>query len=97
MAVTSHYKPSPNSQNHHVGRWLIGRSYPERNLTLSYKSECKVSAMSSEKSNFSKFKQIFIEVWLIYTIVLISAMQQSDSVMHIHFSYSFPLWLITGY
>ena len=38
---------------------------------------------------------------LIYNVVLISAVQQSDSVIHIYiyiiFSYSFPLWFITGY
>ena len=40
----------------------------------------------------------FIEVYLIYSVVLSSAVQQSDSVIHIYpFSYSFPLWFITGY
>ena len=40
----------------------------------------------------------FIEAELIYNIVLISAVQQSDSVTHIYsFLYSFPLWFITGY
>ena len=42
----------------------------------------------------------FIEVQLIYSVVLISAVQQSDSVIHIHirsFLYSFPLWFISGY
>ena len=43
----------------------------------------------------------FIEVYLIYNVVLISTIQQSDSVIHIYiytypFSYSFPLWFITG-
>ena len=43
------------------------------------------------------FLKNFIEVYLIYN-VLISAIQQSDSVVHIYsFSYSFPLWFITGY
>ena len=40
----------------------------------------------------------FIEVELIYNVVLISAVQQSDSVIHIYsLSDSFPLWFITGY
>ena len=31
-------------------------------------------------------------------VVLVSDIQQNDSVIHIHsFSYSFPLWFITGY
>lgn len=39
-----------------------------------------------------------IEVQLIYSAVLISVVQQSDSVIHIYpFSYSFPWWVITGY
>ena len=42
------------------------------------------------------FKKIyFIEVLLTYNVVLISAVQQSDSVIHIYiysFSYCFPLW-----
>ena len=51
------------------------------------------------KFPFSLFS-FFIEVWLIYNVVLISAVQQSDSVIHIYihsFLYSFPLWFITGY
>ena len=43
----------------------------------------------------------FIDVQLIYNVVVISAIQR-DSVIHIYidiytFSYSFPLWFITGY
>ena len=43
-----------------------------------------------------------IEVQLIYNVVLISAVQQCDSVIHIYiyiysFLYSFPLWFIPGY
>ena len=48
----------------------------------------------------SFFKIYFIEVQLIYNAVLNFALQQSDSVIHKYvysFSYSFPLWLITGY
>ena len=41
----------------------------------------------------------FIEVELIYNVVLMSAVRQSDSVIHIYifmhsFLYSFSLWLI---
>ena len=46
------------------------------------------------------FLTYFIEVQLIHSTVCISAVQQSDSVIHTHmysFSYSFPLWFITGY
>ena len=48
------------------------------------------------------FKIYFIKVWLIYNVVLISAVQQSDSVLYtygyIHsFSYSSPLKFIRGY
>ena len=40
----------------------------------------------------------FVEVYLIYS-VLISTVYQSDSVIHIYtfFSYSSPLWFITGF
>ena len=46
-----------------------------------------------------------IEVQLIYNVMLISSVEQSDSVIHIYyiiiyfffFSYSFPLWFITGH
>ena len=41
-----------------------------------------------------------IEVQLIYSVVLVAAVQQNDSVIHTYiypFSYSFPLWFITGY
>ena len=46
--------------------------------------------------SFFKF-YFFIEVQLNYSVVLITAVQQSDSVIHIFFSYSFPLRFITGY
>ena len=39
----------------------------------------------------------FVEVYLVYSIVLISAVQQSESVRHNSFSYSFRLWFIPGY
>ena len=40
----------------------------------------------------------FIEVELTYNVVLVSDVQQSDSVLHIHIIlHSFPLWFITGY
>ena len=41
-----------------------------------------------------------IEVYLIYNVVLISTVQQSDSVKSIYtffLKYSFPLWFIIGY
>ena len=41
----------------------------------------------------------FIEVYLIYNVVLISAVQQSGSFIHLatySSSQSFPLWFITG-
>ena len=42
-----------------------------------------------------KKKEPFIEVLLIYDIMLISAAQQSDSVIHIHIS--IPMRVITEY
>ena len=41
-----------------------------------------------------------MEVELIYNAVSVSAVQRSDSVIHIEtffFLYSFPLWFVTGY
>ena len=39
-----------------------------------------------------------IKVYLMYNVVLISAVQQNNSVIHIYsFLYSFPLCFITGY
>ena len=42
-------------------------------------------------------KIYFIEVQLIYNIVLISAVQKMLYIYIRCFSYSFPLWFITGY
>ena len=41
----------------------------------------------------------FTEVWFIYNVMLISATQQSDSLIHkmYSFSFSFPLRFIRGY
>ena len=46
-----------------------------------------------------KKKNYFVEVYLIYNVVLVSAIMQSDSVIHIHlvFFHPFPLRFITGY
>ena len=45
-----------------------------------------------------KFFIFLIEIQLIYNVVLVSGIQQCDSVIHmctcIFFSYSFPLWLL---
>ena len=38
----------------------------------------------------------FTEIWLVYDVVLISAVQQSDSVTHILFTFK-PLWFIMRY
>ena len=49
---------------------------------------------------FFFFFLFFIEVELIYKVVSVSGVQQSDSVIHKYtfsFAYSFPLWFITEY
>ena len=38
------------------------------------------------ETSFNFFKLIFIRVCLIYNVVLVSAVQQSESVIHIHIS-----------
>ena len=47
------------------------------------------------------FSKYFIEVWLIFSVGLISASQQSDSVIHIQkyifFFLFFFMWFTTGY
>ena len=47
------------------------------------------------------FSKYFIEVWLIFSVGLISASQQSDSVLHIqkyiYFFLFFFMWFMTGY
>ena len=46
------------------------------------------------------FSKIFIEVWLIFSVVLSSAAQQCDSVIHIQkyiFFLFFLVWFMTGY
>ena len=48
------------------------------------------------------FSKYFIEVWLIFSVGLISASQQSDSVIHIQkyiyiFFLFFFMWFMTGY
>ena len=49
-------------------------------------------------SSVESFKKNFIEVSWFAMLCLISAVQQSDSVIHKYvFSHSFPLWFITGY
>jgi len=47
---------------------------------------------------FSFLRIYFIEVKLIYNAVFISAVQQSDLVMHINsFSHAFAVWFTTEY
>ena len=42
---------------------------------------------------------LFLKKKLIYDVVLITVLHQSDSVLHIYSfcKYSFPLWFIIGY
>ena len=62
-------------------------------LYLQCNDEC-----SFMESPFFFFYIYLIEVYLIYNVVLISAIQQSDSVIYIYsFSYSFLWQFITGY
>ena len=40
----------------------------------------------------------YIGIQLVYNVVLISAVLNSSSIVHLYYlSYSFPLWFITGY
>ena len=49
--------------------------------------------------NFFQYLSFFlIEIYLIYNVVLISDVQQSDSIIHIYsFLYSLSLWIIVRY
>ena len=53
------------------------------------------------ESGHAFLKKNFIGVELIYNVVLVSGVQHSDSVKHIHmfilFSNFFPIWVITEY
>ena len=49
-------------------------------------------------SNFIFLLFTFIEVSVIYSVVLISTVQQNESVIHVYtLLYSFPLWFVIGY
>ena len=61
----------------------------ETSLTIKYKKqelksryEAKTQAHGKIKTTSSKFIYFKIEMWLIYNVVLIIAVQQSDSVIH---------------
>ena len=51
--------------------------------------------MNSHCTIFPTIFFLFVEVWLIYSVVLISAVHQSDSVTHIHIA--IPMYVITEY
>ena len=86
-------------------KWLNHFTLPSTMYRNSTYSKC------SPTRYFSYFFKIyFTDIQLIYNVMLVSAVQQSDSVIHLHtcvyiyiyiythtFSYSFPLWFIIQY
>ena len=72
-------------------------------LTADVHSSCPASQHSANRlANIKPDNLVLIEVFLIYNVVLISAVQQSDSVIFIYiymhyFLYSFLLGLIPGH
>ena len=58
--------------------------------------ETLAETVTYKLKKINDFVYLFIEVWLIYS-VLVWTVQQSDSVIHNSFlKYSFPLWFIIG-
>ena len=72
-------------------------------VTGDTESEVDVQRWNNQRLTFF-FLMHFVELQLIYNVVLVSDIQQNDSVIYIYvytyiypFSYSFPLWFITRY
>ena len=80
----------------HAGSWAPG-AVAKGSLGMSY------GCLQTFHIHWEFIPILFFsnDAWLIYNVVLISAVQQGDSVIHvyIHFlkKYSFPLWFIIGY
>ena len=53
-------------------------------------------ALGLESSCFKSIYYLFIEIYLIYNDVFISAVEHSDSVIHTYIP-CLPLWFITEY
>ena len=96
---TSEYSINSTGKADQV-QWVLFLHYLRDVEILLLSSQIQIAQMSQEFCEvFCFFLVYFIGVQLIYNIVLVSAVQQSDSgiyIMH-SFSYSFPLWLIIGY
>ena len=88
--------PQPSEQKQEVKKGLSKKHM----RAFIYRCEPQGSPWETHKVFFflvGQFIYIF-KLKLIYNAVLISAVQQSDSVIHIYsFLYSFPLWFIIGY
>ena len=66
---------------------------------LSLQNQRQEKHQMKSYSAFKIFFKLFIGVWLINSVVVVSGVQQSDSVIHTHVSYSFsnsfPIQAIT--
>ena len=70
--------------------WLSGWRKDQGSPPQNGKGPQKTASKKTETS-LSFLKLIFIGVWLIYNVVLVSAVQQSESVIHIHISTLFQI------
>ena len=64
--------------------WVGGHTYPDASSVRVLKGILTVLPL--EGTHASLVLKNFIEVWLIYNVMLISAVQQSDSFISIHVS-----------
>ena len=73
----------------------LGGQYP---VPCVSKQQAQRKKWQTSDSGANFFKKI--DVLLIYNVVLVLGVQQSDSVIHMHmysFSHSFPSWFTTGF
>ena len=61
-------------------------------LNLFYKKKKSLSLETSENDTFTIFKFIFIDILWIYNVLLISTVQQNDSVIHVYLLFFYILF-----
>ena len=67
-------------------------------IRFSFKALFEKYSLNLYKTFLFCGKNFLIEVYLIYKVVLVSNVHQSDSIIHAYyFPYCFPFWFITEY
>ena len=79
-----------HSSSHYAGK--RGFVFPSHCPRQPGQGACfRLNQLGTPSRAYNLFKKFFIGVWLIYNVMLVSGVQQSESIIHIHISTLFKI------